>query len=133
MFRGLANLGALLKHARQLSGRMEEIQQELKRRRATGTAGGGMVEIEVNGLLEVLHCRIDPALVAQADRELLEDLVAGAVTQAIAKGRQLHVDALKELTGGLELPGIQEAIARFAGDEAVEDSENDAGGEDQDA
>ena len=39
------------------------------------TAGGGMVEIEINGLLEVLHCRIDPQLFAQGDRELLEDLV----------------------------------------------------------
>ena len=61
-----------------------------------------MVEIEVNGLLEVLRCRIDPQLFAQGDRELIEDLVVAAVNQAIAKGKQLHADgAESDLTGGL--------------------------------
>ena len=65
----------------------------MKNRRATGTAGGGMVEIEVNGLLEVLRCRIDPQLFAQGDRELVEDLVVAAMNQAVAKGKQLHAEA----------------------------------------
>ena len=52
-----------------------------------------MVEIEINGLLEVLRCRIDPQLIAQGDRELIEDLVAAAVNQAVAKGKQLHAEA----------------------------------------
>ena len=56
MFKGLANLGALLKQAQQIGGQMSKLTDELKGRRTTGTAGGGMVEIEVNGLLEVLHC-----------------------------------------------------------------------------
>ncbi len=113
MFKGLSNLGALLKQAQQFGGQMEKLNEELKNRRATGTAGGGMVEVEINGLLEVLRCRIDPQLFAQGDRELIEDLVAAAVNQAIAKGKQLHAEAVKELTGGLQLPGLQEALEKL--------------------
>ena len=113
MFKGLSNLSSLMKQAQQIGGQMQHLGQEMKERRATGAAGGGMVEVEVNGLLEVLKCRIDEQLVAQGDRELIEDLVAAAVNQAIAKGKQLHADAMKELTGGLELPGLQDALAKL--------------------
>jgi DNA-binding YbaB/EbfC family protein len=115
MFKGLSNLGALLKQAQQFGGQMEKLTDEMKNRRATGAAGGGMVEVEVNGLLEVLRCRIDPQVFAQGDRELVEDLVAAAVNQALAKGKQLHAAAVKELTGGLQLPGLQEALEKMAG------------------
>jgi DNA-binding YbaB/EbfC family protein len=112
MFKGLSNLASLVKQAQQIGGQMQQLNSQLKERRVTGTGGGGMVEVEVNGLLEVLRCSIDDALLEQGDRELLEDLVVGAVNQAVAKGRQLHADAMKELTGGLQLPGLQEALAK---------------------
>ncbi len=76
-----------------------------------------MVEVEVNGLLDVLRCRIDDQLVGQGDRELLEDLVAAAVNQAVSRGRQLHAEAMKEMTGGLELPGLQEMLAKITAPE----------------
>ena len=122
MFKGLSNLGSLIKQAQQIGGQMQNLSEELKDRRAEGTAGGGMVEIEVNGLLEVLRCRIDQQLVAQGDRELIEDLVAAAMNQAVAKGKQLHAEAMKQLTGGLNLPGIQEALAKFTNTEEPEES-----------
>ena len=115
MFKELAGLGSLLKQAQEISGRMKGLSEELRGRRATGSAGGGMVEVEVNGLLEVLHCRIDPQLFAQGDRELIEDLVAAAVNQAVAKGRQLHAEAMKSLTGGLDIPGLDETLGKFLG------------------
>jgi hypothetical protein len=74
-----------------------------------------MVEVEVNGMLEVLRCTIDEQLASRNDRELLEDLIVAAVNQAIFKGKQLHAEAMKNLTGGIELPGLNEAIARFTG------------------
>ncbi len=117
MFKGLSNLGALIKQAQQIGGQMQNLGEQLKGRRAQGSAGGGMVEIEVNGLMEVLSCRIDQELIAQGDRELIEDLVAAAMNQAVVKGKQLHADAVKELTGGLELPGVQEALAKFTNPE----------------
>ncbi len=122
MFKGLSNLGALIKQAQQIGGQMQNLSEELKGRRAQGTAGGGIVEIEVNGLLEVLRCRIDEKLVAQGDRELIEDLVAAAMNQAVANGKQLHADAMKGLTGDLDLPGIQEAMAKLTDPEQPEES-----------
>jgi DNA-binding YbaB/EbfC family protein len=113
MFKGLSNLSSLIKQAQQIGGQMQNLSEELKERRATGTAGGGMVEIEVNGLMEVLRCRIDGQLIAQGDRELIEDMVAAAVNQAAVKAKQLHAEAVKELTGGLDLPGVQEALAKL--------------------
>jgi DNA-binding YbaB/EbfC family protein len=121
VFKGLANFGTLLKQAQQLGGQMDQITEEMRKRRVTGSAGGGMVEIEVNGLMEVLHCRIDPQLVGQNDRELLEDLVMAAVNQAISKGKEMHAESIRGLTGGLPLPGgFREALEKFAGTEGEE-------------
>jgi nucleoid-associated protein EbfC len=115
VFDGLKNIGALLKQAQQIGGQMGQLTEEMKKRRVTGTAGGGMIEIELNGLMEVLRCRIDPQLFGQNDRELIEDLVVAAVNQAISKGKQMHADAVRELTGGLPLPGLNEALAKLTG------------------
>ncbi|MGA2620745.1 MAG: YbaB/EbfC family nucleoid-associated protein [Thermoguttaceae bacterium] len=117
MFKGLGNLGALWKQAQQLGGQFEKLTEELKHRRASGTAGGQLVEIEVNGLLEVLRCSIDPQLMAQGDRELLEDLIVAAVNQAIQQGKQLHATAIKEMTGGLQIPALKEALEKLTGAE----------------
>jgi DNA-binding YbaB/EbfC family protein len=114
MFKGLTNLAGLFKQAQQISGQMDKLAEEMKNRRTTGTAGGGMVEIEINGLLEVLRCRIERDLIAQGDCELVEDLVVAAVNQAVAKGKQMHATAVRELTGGLQLPGLEETLQKFA-------------------
>jgi DNA-binding YbaB/EbfC family protein len=115
MFPGLGNFGSILKQASEFSGQLEKLGADLKNRRTTGSAGGGMVEIEINGALEVLHCKIDPQLIARGDRELLEDLLIAAINQAVSKGKQLHSDALKEITGGMQLPGIREALEKISG------------------
>lgn len=121
MLKGLTNLGSLLKQAQEIGGKIQGLSEELRHRRATGTAGGGMVEVEVNGLLEVLRCQIDPELVRQADRELIEDLVTTAVNQALTKGKQLHAEALKSMTGGLDLPGLDAALGGALGPDTPED------------
>lgn len=120
MFKGLAGLGSLLKQAHEISGRMKGLNEQLRARRATGSAGGGMVEIEVNGLLEVLRCHIDQQLVEQGDREMIEDLVATALNQAINNGRQLHMEAMKSLTGGLDVPGLDTALDNLLGEDPGE-------------
>ena len=115
MFKGLSNFGALIKQAQEMGGKMQGMSEELRAMRATGAAGGGMVEIEVNGLLEVLGCRIDPTLVVQGDRELIEDLVITAVNQAVTKGKQLHAETLQSMTGDMDMPGLNEALGKFLG------------------
>jgi nucleoid-associated protein EbfC len=126
VFQGLANLATLLKQAQHIGGQMDQITEEMRKRRVTGAAGGGMVEVEVNGLMEVLRCTIDPQLVAQNDRELIEDLVVAAVNQAIGKGKQMHAESIRDLTGGLPLPGgFHEALAKFTGMDEVEADEEE--------
>lgn len=115
MFGGIGNLASLMKQAQQIGGKLEGISTELKSRRASGQAGGGLVQVEVNGLQEVLSCKIDPKLMREDDRELLEDLVIGATNEAIFKARQLHAEAMQSLTGGMNLPGLQEAMAGITG------------------
>ncbi len=128
MFKGIANLGSILKHAQQIGGQMSQLTDEMKKRRVTGAAGGGMVEIEMNGVMDTLCCRIDPKLFEQNDRELIEDLVVAAVNQAIAKGKQMHAEAVREMTGGLPLPGgIQEALAKFTSSESEEEEPEERG------
>jgi DNA-binding YbaB/EbfC family protein len=117
MFEGISNLMSLLKNARQMGGKMQEINEELKKRRVTGAAGGGMVEIEINGRMEVLRCRIDPQLFAQGDRELVEDLVLAAANQAITQAKQIHGELAQSLTGSLDIPGLQDAISKLTGPE----------------
>ena len=114
MFKNLSNLSSLLKQAQHLSSRMQELSAELKSQRTEGIAGGGMVRVEINGAQEVLAVRIEPALFEQHDREMVEDLVTAAVNQALAKSKQMHAEAMRSLGGGMELPGLEEAMARFA-------------------
>jgi hypothetical protein len=94
---------------------MQGLTDELKQRRATGSAGAGMVEVEVNGVGELLKCRLDESLVAGADRELIEDLVVAAANQALSKAKQFHAEAMRDLTGGMALPGLDEAMSQLTG------------------
>ena len=116
MFKGLANIGSLLKNAQEIGSKLGAVQEQLKGERAIGTAGGGMVEVEVNGLGEVLRLTIEPTLIEKGEREMIEDLVPAAVNQAIGKSKQLHADAMRAATGDLELPGLDEALEKFTGE-----------------
>lgn len=115
MFKGISNFASILKQAQQIGGQMGKLNDELKNRRVTGSSGGGMVEVEVNGIMEVLKCKIDPSLLAGGNREFLEDMIVAAVNQAIAKGKQLHAEAIRDLTGGISLPGLDEMMEKFTG------------------
>jgi DNA-binding YbaB/EbfC family protein len=123
VFKGLgnlANLGALLKQAQEMGGRVQSIQQELKGKRVTGSAGGGLVEVDVNGLTEVLAVRIDPSLIQKGDREMIEDLLPAAFRAAQQKAKEMHAEAFQSLTGGLPISGLQEALSQWsdAGDDS---------------
>ncbi len=109
----LANLGAIMKQAQEMGGKMQAIQTELKTKKATGAAGGGLVEVDVNGLGDVLAVRIDPPLVAKGDREMIEDLLPAAINAAQAKAKQLHAEAIQGLAGGLPLGGFADILSQL--------------------
>ena len=105
----------LVRQAQQVTAKIQAINEQLKTRRVTGSAGGGMVEVEANGLGEVVQLKIDPALVERGEREMIEDLVPAAVNQAVAKSKQLYAESMKAAAEDLEMPGLNEALAQLTG------------------
>lgn len=102
------DLSGLLKQAQQLQERLASAQDDLAKRTVEGTAGGGMVTVVVNGRLEIVSVRIDPTLLEQPDREMLQDLVTAAVNAGIRAAQRMMGEEMGKLTGGLpfKLPGM---------------------------
>lgn len=116
MLDNLKNLASLVSQARQMSGRLQDMGQQLRDRRVTGQAGGGLVEVEMNGLLEVVACRVAPEIFSQGDREMLEDLLVSACNQAAQKSRNLHTEAMQSLGTGINLPpGMEDMLGKWLG------------------
>jgi DNA-binding YbaB/EbfC family protein len=111
----LANIGAIMKQAQEMGGRMQALQEQLKTKKVTGTAGGGLVEVDVNGVGDALAVRIDVSLIEKNEREMIEDLLPAAINAAQAKAKQLHAEAMQELAGGLSMPGLSDALQQFGG------------------
>lgn len=115
MFGALGNFATLLKQAREMGSKMEGVQAELRGRRVFGAAGGGAVEIEMNGLQECLGVRLDPQQLAARNGTQLEHLLTAAINDAVTKAKVLHAESLKSLTGGLDVPGLNEAMEKLSG------------------
>ncbi len=113
MFRDLPGIGGLFQHAQDFAQRLQGMTEELRAERVRGSAGGGMVEIEFNGLAQAVDCHVDPTLLRAENREMLEDLVTAAVNQGIAHVKQLHAERLRRATRGLPLPGLDQLMAKF--------------------
>lgn len=113
VFRDLPGIGGLFQHAQDFAQRLQGMTDELRAERVRGSAGGGMVEIEFNGLAQARACHIDPKLLCPQNREMLEDLLAAAVNQGIAQVKQLHAERLRRVTRGLPLPGLDQIMAKF--------------------
>jgi len=78
----------LLKNAKQIQEQMGAFQEKLGNIQAAGSSGGGMVEIELNGRMEVQEIRISPELMGEGDREMLQDLLAAAFNNGLEKVRE---------------------------------------------
>jgi DNA-binding YbaB/EbfC family protein len=111
MFKNLTGFAQMLRTASNLGPRIKEMREHLGRQVATGSAGGNAVEVEVTGVGEVLRVRIAPDLVAQNNATLLEELIPVALNDALSKVRKMHIDMAREATQGIDLPGLEEALA----------------------
>ena len=118
MFKGIGDLAGMLKQAQSMGSRMKEMNEQLSAIRAVGSAGGGLVEVEVNGLGEMLRVSIDPTLLEKKDREFIEDLVPAATNAAIAKAKEQQARTMQDLAGGMDIPGLSDAL-RSLGDDAA--------------
>jgi len=95
------NMGNIMKQAQKMQEQMLKAQEQLDQVKAEGTSGGGMVKVVANGKQEIESIKIDPEVVNSDDVEMLEDLVAAAVNQAIEKANEAAKDKMNEATGGM--------------------------------
>lgn len=100
------NMDGLMKQAQKMQAEMAKAREEAKKQIVDGMAGGGAVKVRINGAFEVLEVKISPEAVDPDDIELLEDLVAAAFSQALAKVKDGRDSAMKQATGGLDLGGF---------------------------
>lgn len=100
----MKNLGQMLKQAQEMQAKMADLQERLAATEVTGVAGGGMLQVTLNGRGEMRAVKIDPALIDPNDVEVLEDLIVAATNDAKAKAEAQVAEQMRELTGGLDLP-----------------------------
>jgi DNA-binding YbaB/EbfC family protein len=96
-------LGDMMKKAQEMQENMQKAQQELAAKEITGESGGGLVQVTMRGTHEVNAVRIDPSLIGD-DKDMLEDLIAAAMNDAVHKVAKTNQDAMQGLTAGLNLP-----------------------------
>ncbi len=99
-------MAKLLRQFQKMQGDIKKIQKEIAKEKVTGSSGGGMVEVTINGKLEVVDIKIEKKLMEEKDVEMLEDLVLAAVNKALLKAQQLAKERMGRLTGGLNIPGM---------------------------
>jgi len=102
----LGNMGNIMKQAQKMMEQAKKTEQELAATRVEGSSGGGMVKVSATGIGEILEVTIDPQVVDPEDVEMLQDLVVTAVREAQEKATALRADRMKDLTGGLSIPGL---------------------------
>ncbi len=97
-------IGNLMKQAQKMQEDMQRLQEELANMEVTGQAGGGMVSVVMTGRHDLKRVSIDDSLM-QDDKEMLEDLVAAAVNDAVRQLEKTSQERMSGLTAGLNLPG----------------------------
>lgn len=111
MFKELGAMFGMMKNLPKIKEEMDKLQGRLAQVQVEAEAGGGMVKVKVNGHMEVLSCTISPD--GLTDKELLEDLIAGATNQALKKAKQAVAEETSKmatgfgLPAGMNLPGLQ--------------------------
>ena len=96
-------IGNLMKQAQQLQANVQKAQAEIAALEVTGEAGGGMVKVTINGRHEAKRVQIDPS-VPLDDREMVEDLVAAAINDAVHRLEAASQQKMSGMMGGMNLP-----------------------------
>ena len=95
------NMNNLMKQAQRMQRQMEETTKELESKEFTASAGGGAVEVTVNGKKEVLSVKLSEEVVDPDDIEMLQDLIVAATNEALRKMEEESQSQMSKITGGL--------------------------------
>ncbi len=93
-----------MKQVQKMQADMKKMQEELEQKSISATAGGGVVEVTVNGHRKVLQITIDPEVVDPEDIETLQDLLQAAANEALRKAEELAAAEMQKIAGGMQLP-----------------------------
>ena len=96
----------MLKQAQELKSKLDKAQKELARMSIEGEAGNGAVKITMNGQQKITSIKIDPEVINPAKAKDLEKLIMKAIEEANDKSQRIASKQLKELTGGIKIPGL---------------------------
>ncbi len=99
-------IGNILKQAQAMQENLKKAQEELAKVEVTGAAGGGLVAVTMNGRHDVRKVQIDASLLSE-EKEVLEDLIAAAINDAVRKVDQTAQERMSGLTAGLNVPGLK--------------------------
>ncbi len=103
---GPSNMQSMLKQAQKMQEEMAEKQAELEAREYDIAAGGGVINVKINGKKELLSVKIDPEVVDPDDVETLEDLIVAAVNESIKKVEAVYNEEMQKITGPMAVPGL---------------------------
>lgn len=98
-----SGFGDMMKQAQQLQEKVQQLQQEIARTEVLGEAGAGMVKVVMDGRYDVKRVTIDPELLNE-EKEIVEDLLAAAVNNAVRKVEKNQKEKMADLTSGLPIP-----------------------------
>lgn len=100
------DMNSIMQQAQQMQQKIADIQEQLKTKTATGTAGGGMVTVTANGKNEILSIEIEKEIISAEEKEMLQDLVTAATNDALRKVKEISKNEMSKLTGGMNIPGV---------------------------
>jgi len=99
----MQGLGDLMKQAQEMQANMQKMQADLAKQEVTGAAGAGLVSVVMNGRHDVKRVNIDASLMTE-DKEMLEDLLAAAVNDAVRKVESQSREQMGKMTAGMGIP-----------------------------
>ena len=103
---GLGDMANLLKQAQGIKKKIDEIQAELEKETVEVSSGGGMVQVRINGKMQIESIRIEKEAVDPDDVEMLQDLILAAVREGQCRAQEMAQEKLGAVTGGLRIPGL---------------------------
>ena len=103
---GQPDMQMILQQAQKMQQQLQNAQAELAAAEVTGQAGNGLVEITMTAQLEPVSVRIDPKVVDPEDVDTLQDLVTGALQDAVRAAQELQAEKMGPLAGGMDMGGL---------------------------
>ncbi len=104
------DMNSIMQQAQQFQQNMARVQEELAQKKVTSSAGGGMVTVTANGKSEIISIVIERAIIVESEADMLQDLIVAATNDALRKAREMGKAEMGKLTGGLNLPGLDNML-----------------------